>query len=211
MKEKKHLDALYYFGDEEIVEEEVEIEKNAESADSVFTEENASDGESSCEQKIVHTYTKPSELRTLTYKIEDNTAEMMNYNAIIESSKKTLKSAKKDYAKAKKEYDSKSFGALIYKIITFLGAFFSVYFLVKWYGDKESSVMKISLYSSLGITALFLLISLYQSYKLRPLKKKMKRAKDLVRDSKTWIDESERGMRLVENENDSLKRQKKNM
>ena len=93
----------------------------------------------------------------------------------------------------------------------FLGAVFSVYFLVKWYGDKESSVMKISLYLSLGITAVFLLISLYQSYKLRPLKKKMKRAKELVRDSKTWIDESARGMKLVENENNSLKRQNKNM
>lgn len=199
MKKRKHLDALYHFEDEEIVEEKVTVE-NSEASQA---------GEES--REITETYTKPSERRRLAYKMEDNAAEIMNYNAIIESSKKTLKSAKKDYLKAKKEYDSKSFGAFIYKIIMFLGAVFSVYFLVKWYGDKESSVMKISLYLSLGITAVFLIISLYQSYKLRPLKKKMKRAKELVRDSKTWIDESARGMKLVENENNSLKRQKKNM
>ncbi len=199
MKEKKHLDALYSFEDEEIVEKTVTLE--------------AIDGETDGEEpiQITETYTKPSELRQITYKIEDNSAQMLNYNSIIESSKKTLKEAKKDYAAAKKEYDSKSFGALVYDILTFLGIFFSVYFLVKWLGERESETYEILLYVSLIATACFLFVAFCKNLKLKPLKQKMKHAKDLMRNSKTWIEESEREMKIVEQENSSLKRQRKNM
>ena len=92
MKEKKHLDSLYSFENEEVVEETVNIEG---------TGEDGEDG--AVVNTVTEMRTKPSEQRTLTYKIEDSTAEMMNYNAIIETSKKTLKSAKKEYEK-KLEY-----------------------------------------------------------------------------------------------------------
>ena len=185
MKEKKHLDPLYNFAEIDNTEDRAEVE-----------------GCDTC-------YDKVSELRRLTYKIEDNTAEMMNYNSIIETSKKSLKSAKKDYEKAKKEYDAKSFGALVFDILTFLCAFFSGYFFVKWLLDKDSVLFETLLYVFLAATALTLLIALYKNYKVRPLRKKMKRAKELMRDSKTWIAESERGMKQYEDENRALKRQRK--
>ena len=200
MKEKKRLDSLYSFEDEEVVEEAVNIEG---------TGEEGEDG--AVGNTVTEMRTKPSEQRTLTYKIEDSTAEMMNYNAIIETSKKTLKSAKKEYEKVKKEYDSKSFGALVYDILTFAGAFFSVYFLVKWLTDKSVKRFEILLYVSLTATVFFLLFALYKNFKLRPLKKKLKRAKELIRDSKTWIEASERGIENTEQEIRELKRQRNNL
>lgn len=182
MKEKKHLEALYDFGNFE---------------------------NDSCEPSEEEAFDKAAELRRLTYKIEDNTAEIMNYNSIIETSKKSHKSAKKDYLKAKKEYDSKSFGALVFDIITFCCAFFTVYFLIKWLGDKNSQMFKALLYISLAATVLAFLIACYKNFKVRPLKKRMKKAKEIMRDSKTWIEESERGMRLYEDENRALKKQQK--
>lgn len=179
MKEKKRLEALYNFGDLE---------------------------NDSCEASEEEDFDKAAELRRLTYKIEDNTAEIMNYNSIIETSKKSLKSAKKDYLKAKKEYDNKSFGALVFDIITFCCAFFTVYFLIKWLGDKNSQLFKALLYISLVATALAFLVALYKSFKVRPFKKRMKKAKGIMRDSKTWIEESERGMRLYEDENRALEK-----
>ncbi|MBE6537395.1 MAG: hypothetical protein E7673_05520 [Ruminococcaceae bacterium] len=184
MKEKEHLEALYDFGE-------------AEAADTKIAE----NGEEGID--------RASELRKMTYKIEDNTAEIMNYNSIIETSKKSLKEAKKDYEKAKKEYDSKSYSALVYDILTFLGAFFSVYFLIKWLGEKESSLFETLFYVSAALTAFALLVCLYKNFKLRPYRKRMKRAKNLIRDSKTWIEASEREMQGVEDENRSLKKQRK--
>ena len=187
MKEKKRLSALYDFG---------EAEK---------TLDGSSDSNSEA------SYDRADELRRLTYKIEDNTAEMMNYNSIIETSKKSLKEAKKEYTAAKKEYDSKSFGALVADVLVFIGAFFSVYFLVKWLSDKDSSLFKAFLYVSLVFTAATLLYAFYKNFKIRAYRRRMKRAKELMRDSKIWISESERGMRLYEDETRALKKQKKSM
>ena len=187
MKEKKRLEALYDFA--EVDEQSTDTEEE--------------DGTAVSD--------KADEIRKLTYRIEDNTAEIMNYNSIIETSKKSMKEAKKEYSKAKKEYDSKSFSALVYDILTFVGAFFSLYFLVKWLGDKESQAFEILIYVALAITAWFFLVAFYKNFKLRPLKKKMKHAKELMRDSKTWIEASERGIESIEQENRELKRQKNNL
>ncbi len=156
-------------------------------------------------------YDKDRERRNLTYKIEDNVAELMNYTSIISKSKKSLKWAKKDYVKAKKEYDGKSFGALLFDILTFLGAFFSVYFLIKFLEDRNSLIFEYSLYASLIFTAFAFLVAVYKNFKIRPYKKKMRRARELMRNSKIWIDESSRGIKDVEDENRSLKRQRKRM
>lgn len=186
MKEKNRLESLYNFKDT----------KDESSANT-----DSPSGESE----------RAQQLRKMTYRIEDSTAEIMNYNSIIETSKKSYKTAKKDYAKAKKKYDSKSFGALLFDIITFLGAFFSVYFLIKWYGEKDSAMFKNLLYISLAVTAAAFLVAVYKNLKVRPYRKKMKSAKDLMRDSKTWIETSEDGMKKAEEENRSLRAQKKNM
>lgn len=187
MKEKKRLEALYDFA--EVDEQSTDTEEE--------------DGTAVSD--------KADEIRKLTYRIEDNTAEIMNYNSIIETSKKSMKEAKKEYSKAKKEYDNKSFGALVSDILVFVGLFFTVYFLIKWLGDKERAVFEIFLYVSIGFTLFALPGAVYKNYKLCPYKKRMKRAKDLIRDSKTWIEESERGMRLFEEETRNLKKQKKDM
>ena len=187
MKEKKRLEALYDFAE---------------------VDEQSTDAE---EEDGTAVSDKADEIRKLTYRIEDNTAEIMNYNSIIETSKKSMKEAKKEYSKAKKEYDNKSFGALVSDILVFVGLFFTVYFLIKWLGDKERAVFEIFLYVSIGFTLFALPGAVYKNYKLCPYKKRMKRAKDLIRDSKTWIEESERGMRLFEEETRNLKKQKKDM
>ena len=62
-----------------------------------------------------------------------------------------------------------------------------------------------------AFTVLSFLVAFYKNFKLRPYKKRMKHAKELMRDSKTWIEESERGMRLYEDENKTLAKQKKSM
>ena len=191
MKSKEYIEALKNFE---------ELNLSRQSAEEAVTE-NERESEVDIEE-----YDKDRERRNLTYKIEDNVAELMNYSSIISKSKKSLKWAKKDYAKAKKEYDTKSFGALLFDILTFLGAFFSVYFLVKYWQDKESWIFETLLYVSLIFTAFAFLVAVYKNFKIRPYRKKMKRAKELMQNSKIWIDESERGMKNVEDENRSLKR-----
>ena len=48
-------------------------------------------------------------LREVTYKLEDNTAEIMTYDSIVKNSKHSLRGAKKDYDLAKREYNKKSY------------------------------------------------------------------------------------------------------
>lgn len=188
MKDKEYLEALKSF-------EELDSNQNA----------------SAVHEEKIEVYDKDDERRKLTYKIEDNVAEMMNYTSIIEKSKKSFKKAKKDYRKAKKEYDGKSFSALVFDILAFLGVVFTVYFFIKRNQNEGKAIFEICLYIFVAFTVCAFAIALYKHFKIRPYKKKMKSAKELMRNSKIWIDESERGMKDVEDENRSLKKQRKNV
>ncbi len=144
-------------------------------------------------------------LKAVTVKIEDNTAEIINYNAIVNSSKKTLKSAKHDYNKAKREYDKKSFPLWVHSIFTVCLFILAGYL---YYIRKPDSDYVLLFDILLGATLVLALIELIRSAllnrKVKPLRIKMKNAKQLMIDSKTWISESEKGAKLVEGENRGL-------
>lgn len=152
-------------------------------------------------------FDKNEAIRRIKTEIEDNDAEIMRYNAIIEKSKKSIRDSKKEYAKAKKEYDMRSFDALVSDIVLFLGAFFTVYFLVKLIGDKSSEMFKALFLVTLVFTAIMIPITFYKNRKVSPYKKTMRHAKDIIRDSKTWIEESEREIKDLKEEKRDLKKQ----
>lgn len=154
-------------------------------------------------------FDKNAAIRRLKSEIDDNDAEIMRYNAIIEKSKKSIRDSKKEYTKAKKEYDNRSFDALVADIITFLSAFFTVYFLIKWTTDRGSEVFRALFLVTLVFTAVMLPFTVLKNIKVRPYKKTMRRAKEVIRDSKTWIEESEREIRILKEERRDLKKQQR--
>ena len=144
-------------------------------------------------------------LRGVTVKMEDNTAEIINYNAIVDSSKKTLKSAKHDYNKAKREYDKKSFPLWVHSIFTVcLLAIAGYLYYIRKPDSAYVLLFDILLGASLVLAFIELIRALLINRKVKPLRRKMKNAKQLMIDSKTWISESERGAKLVEGENRGL-------
>lgn len=145
-------------------------------------------------------------------RIEDNTAELVNYSSIVSTSKKTYKSAKHDYNKAKREYDKKSFPLLCWTIafLCFAAAALYIYYL------RTSASENIFLYDvglgALGVGALFsLLKAALINIRVKPLRKKMRNARELMLDAKTWIEESASGAILVKDENRELKETKKDL
>ncbi len=177
----------------------------------VFGKETSADavGEEGSVRDEEPIFDKNAAIRRLKSEIDDNDTEIMRYNAIIEKSKKSIRDSKKEYTKAKKEYDDRSFDALVADIITFLSAFFTVYFLVKWIADRGSEVFRALFLVTLLFTAVMLPFTVLKNYKVRPYKKTMRRARDVIRDSKTWIEESEREIRILKEERRDLKKQKR--
>ena len=177
----------------------------------VFGKEMSADvvGEEAAARDEEPIFDKNAAIRRLKSEIDDNDAEIMRYNAIIEKSKKSIRDSKKEYTKAKKEYDNRSFDALVADIITFLSAFFTVYFLIKWTSDRGSEVFRALFLVTLVFTAVMLPFAVLKNYKVRPYKKAMRRTRDVIRDSKTWIEESEREIRILKEERRELKKQQK--
>ena len=148
-------------------------------------------------------------VKGVNVRIEDNIAEIINYNSIVTTSKKTLKSAKHDYQSAKRKYDKKSFPLWVHSIITVCLLAIAGYV---WYlrapEGKFVFLYDVLIGGILVVAAIELFRSLLISRKLKPLRVQMKRAKQLMLDSKTWIEESEKGAKTVDEENKSLKEQK---
>ncbi len=148
-------------------------------------------------------------VKGVTVKMEDNVAEIINYNSIVNTSKKTLKSAKHEYESAKRKYDKKSFPLWVHSIVTVCFLAISGYL----YSIREPEAKLVIFFDILiGAVLVLALIELLRSLlirrKLKPLRVQMKKAKQLMLDSKTWIEESERGAKNFEDYNRSLKEQK---
>lgn len=145
-------------------------------------------------------------------RIEDNTAELLNYDSIVSTSKKTYKNAKQDYNKTKREYDKKSFPLLCFMIamISFAVAAIYVYHLRS--SVSENTALYDIAVGALGIAATYsALRAAFLGRKVKPLKKKMRHLRDLMRDSKTWISESESGALVVKEENRELVETRRDM
>lgn len=146
-----------------------------------------------------------SDVRSAKYRIEDNEAEIINYDGIAQSSKKSLKQAKHDYECAKREYDKKSFPAFFWNIITVIAIIASVYlYFTKNTVESYDTLFKILTVFSFVFTAFAFLKALVKTLKVRPIKKRIKQSKELMRNSQLWMEEADRGMRSTENTNRSL-------
>ena len=144
--------------------------------------------------------------RSVRTRIEDNTAELANYDSIVATSKKTYKSAKHDYNKAKRQYDKKSFPLLCWTVAMVCLAAAALYvYYIRTSVTENTYLYDIAL-GALGIGAVFsALKAALLGIKVRPLKKQMRKARELMLDSKTWIEESESGAVIVKEENRELK------
>lgn len=148
-------------------------------------------------------------IKHVNIEMEDNIAGIVNYNSIVHTSKKTLKSAKHEYQNAKRKYDKKSVPFMIHSAITVC-----LLVLAGYLNHLRMSEAKlVFLYNVLlGAVLLFAVVELGRSVfigiRLKPLRKQMKKAKQLMLDSKTWIEESKKGIKNVDEQNISLKGQK---
>ena len=138
-------------------------------------------------------------MRSVQANIEDNTASIINYNSIVSTSKKTLKTAKNDYSKAKREYDKKSYPLWVNSIITVcLVALIGYLCYIRDGGSRYIVIYDYVIIGLSVIASLYLLKSLFISFRLRKLRRRIKHDKELMRDSRVWISESERGAHDVE-------------
>ena len=144
--------------------------------------------------------------RKVRTKIEDNSAEIANYGSIVSTSKKTYKSAKHDYNKAKREYDKKSFPLLCWMIALLCFAAAAVYAYYLRRAATENLYLYDIAIGALGVGAAFsALKAAIINRKVKPIKKKMLKARELMSDSKLWIEESESGALAVKAQTRSLK------
>ena len=151
-------------------------------------------------------------VRRVNIRIEDNTAGLANYSSIVETSKKTYKSAKHDYNKAKREYDKKSFPLLVWTIAFLCFAAAAIYVYYMRLGAAENLFLYDIATGALGIGALYSAArALIINRKVKPLRRKMRHARELMRDSEIWISESERGAALVKDENRGLRDEKRDL
>ena len=148
-------------------------------------------------------------IKGVTVKMEDNVAEIINYNSIVNTSKKTYKSAKHEYESTKRKYDKKSFPLWLHSIVTACLLAVAIYL----YSTRNPDARFVFFLDILiGAVLVFALIELVRvlliKRKLKPLRVQMKNAKQLMLDSKTWIEESKKNAKEVEESNRELKEQK---
>ena len=148
-------------------------------------------------------------MREVTYKLEDNTAEIMTYDSIVKNSKHSYKGAKKDYESAKREYDKKSYPSFLWYVITVVFAIADAFLYVQKTSQPEKAEMfNVLLIVSLAFTAYAFLSAFVKGLKVKPIKKRMREAKEMMSNSEIWIKESTQGIKTVEKENRGLKTRK---
>ena len=148
------------------------------------------------------------DLKDVKYKIEDNTAEIMTYDSIVKNSKHSLRDAKKDYELAKREYNKKSYPSFFWSLITVALMVIDVFL---YFEKAKSELYGVLLIVSLAATAFAFLNAFIKGLKIRPIKKRMKKAKEMMNNSEIWIRESSIGIKTVEKENRGLKARKSDL